>query len=383
MSKRTEGAIRTWNYLDEYTNEKKIILDAVDRVFSSGRLILGKNVETFEEEFSRYCCRKYGVGVNSGTDALFLALKALGIGDDDEVITVANTAVPTISAIVSTGASPRFVDIEENSYLIDPNRIKDAITKRTKCILPVHLYGQSADMKSINEIARKNNLFVVEDCAQATGAKFNDKIAGSMSDIAAFSFYPTKILGAYGDGGMVVTNNKFLYDKVRKLRFYGMKQRYYSLEHGYNSRLDELHAAILNSKLKNLCEYITRRKILAQRYFKTLQDTQLILPKILKNREHVFAIFACRHKRRATIINALQKDDIFVNIDYPYPIHTMPPYRRFFSAGQQNLNITERIAHEIFSLPMYPSLTFKTQDYVIQRLINVLSDIDDTKSAHP
>ena len=209
----------------------------------------------------------------------FWPLEALNIGKGDEVITVSNTAVPTVSAITATGAKAVFVDVEPGSFLIDAEKIEEAISVNTKCILPVHLFGQCADMERIKMIAMKHNLFVIEDCAQSHGAEFEGKKAGSMSDLAAFSFYPTKILGGYGDGGMVITQNEQLAEKLRRLRFYGMEKTYYSNEQGYNSRLDELHASILLKKLNHLDDYIERRRYLARRYNEFLSGSSLILPR--------------------------------------------------------------------------------------------------------
>jgi len=366
--------INVWGYLKEYENEKKEIHSAIEEVLKSGSLILGENVKKFEEEFARYCGVRFGVGVNSGTDALFLGLKALGIGPGDEVITVANTAVPTVSAIVSAGATPRFVDIDHETYLMDTTQLEKAITKKTKCILPVHLYGQCVNMDDVRNIAQRHGLKVLEDCAQSHGATFKGKKAGSMSDLAAFSFYPPKVLGGFGDGGMVVTNDEELYKKLRRLRFYGMENTYYSEEHGYNSRLDELHAAILLQKLKHLDEYISRRRIIAQKYNHSLGNTNLILPKIMAGNEHVYYLYACRHPERDKIISMLRSRNIFVNISYPYPIHTMRGYQ-FLGYREGDLPNTEKAAREIFSLPMYPSLTDTEQEVVIMALQEILSTL--------
>ena len=366
--------IKVWDYLKEFNVEKEEIQQAIEEVLNSGYLILGEKVKSFEKAFSSFCGVEFGVGVDNGTDALFLGLKALDIGEGDEVITVANTAVPTVSAITATGAKAVFVDVEPDTCLIDTEKIEAVITKRTKCILPVHLFGQCANMKRINEIAGEHGLFVVEDCAQAHGAEFDGKKAGSMSDLAAFSFYPTKILGGYGDGGMVITQNAELYEKLRRLRFYGMEKTYYSLEQGYNSRLDELHAAILLKKLEHLEEYISRRRFLAGRYDQFLSGCSLILPKEIENRKHAYYIYVVRHPQRDLIIEELKKREILVNISYPWPIHTMPG---FVNLGYKNgdLPVTEKLANEIFSLPMYPSLMEEEQDLVIASLLEILKNI--------
>jgi aminotransferase EvaB len=367
--------IRVWDYLKEYENEKHEIRAAIDKVLSSGRLILGDSVKGFEESFAGYCGVKFGVGVNSGTDALFLGLKALGIGAGDEVITVANTAVPTVSAIVSTGATPVFVDIDPDTYLMDTSLLDGAITENTKCILPVHLYGQCVDMDNLQRIADGHGLKILEDCAQGHGASFNGKKAGSMSDIAAFSFYPTKVLGGYGDGGMAITDNESLSEKLRRLRFYGMKEAYYSEEHGYNSRLDELHAEVLLRKLTHLDDYIEKRRRVARQYDKALQGAGLVLPYTMKENDHVYYLYVCRHTNRDKIIAELKKKDVFLNISYPWPIHTMKGYE-YLGYKDGDLPHTEKAAKEIFSLPMYPSLTDDEQGIVIASLHEILKNID-------
>jgi dTDP-3-amino-2,3,6-trideoxy-4-keto-D-glucose/dTDP-3-amino-3,4,6-trideoxy-alpha-D-glucose/dTDP-2,6-dideoxy-D-kanosamine transaminase len=367
--------IKVWNYLDEYENEKDEILNAIERVLKSGFLILGDHVKKFEEEFSRYCGVKFGIGVNSGTDALFLSLKALNIGHGDEVITVANTAVPTVSAIVSTGATPRFVDIDSETYLMDTSALANVINKNTKCILPVHLFGQCVNMDEVNEIASKYSLKIIEDCAQSHGGSYQGKKAGSMSDLSAFSFYPTKNLGGYGDGGMVLTNDEKIRDKLRRLRFYGMEKTYYSIEHGYNSRLDELHASILLEKLKHLDEYILKRKSIANTYNRSLMNTGLILPKILEGNDHSYYLYVCRHKKRDFIIEELKKRKIFVNISYPWPIHLMDGYK-YLQYKEGDLPATEQAAKEIFSLPMYPSLKKEEQETVIGCLLEIVKTIE-------
>jgi len=366
--------IKVWDYLEEYENEKKEIHEAIETVLSSGWLILGNQVKDFEKAFSSYCGASYGVGVNSGTDALFLALKAIGVGNGDEVITVSNTAVPTVSAIVSAGAIPRFVDIDPKTYMMDTTLLEKAITNKTKCILPVHLYGQCVDMDAVNRIADKYSLFVLEDCAQSHGAEFNGKKAGAMSDLAAFSFYPTKILGGYGDGGMVITRSEETYQKLLRLRFYGMEKGYYAIEHGYNSRLDELHAAILLKKLGHLDEYINRRKEIAVLYDEMLEDIELGLQQRDNRCKHAFYLYVCRHPKRDEIITELKKRDISVNISYPWPIHIMEGYRNLgYNSG--DFPLTESAANEIFSLPMYPGLGQDQQMEVIKALKEIVNTL--------
>lgn len=363
--------INVWGYLQEYENEKEEVHAAVEQVFRSGRLILGQNVQQFEAAFAAYCGVGYGIGVDNGTNAITLGLKAIGVQPGDEVITVANTAVPTVSAIVSAGAIPRFVDIDPDTYLMNIASLPAAVTEKSRCILPVHLFGQCVDMVAVRQIAQRHNLLLLEDCAQAHGAVFEGQRAGSMSDAAAFSFYPTKVLGTYGDGGMVLTADEAVADKMRRLRFYGMEQTYYAEEHGYNARLDELHAAILCRKLDHLDEYIARRQALAARYDSLLAGTELVLPRVAPGNEHIYYLYVVRHPRRDEIINRLKSYDIFVNISYPWPIHTMRGYADL-GYREGDLPHTEAAAEEIFSLPMYPTLTEDEQDVVCDALHEIL-----------
>jgi aminotransferase EvaB len=372
--------IKVWDYKKEYQNEKEESLAAVEAVFESGVLVFGPHLEEFEKKFANYCDCKFGVGVGNCTDALEIALRALKIGNGDEVITVSNTAVPTVSAIVSAGAIPVFVDVDEY-HLMDVSKIEDAVTEKTKCILPVHLYGQSVDMDSVAKLAQKYDLKTIEDCAQAHGATYKGKKVGSMSDAGAFSFYPTKVLGAYGDGGMITTNSEELSDTSQRLRFYGMEKKkmssghwngkYYSLEHGMNSRLDELHAAILLKKLNHLDEYILTRCKIAKRYDNELSSTSMILPRERLDNKYVYYVYVVKHPKRDLFIEKLRERDIHVNISYPWPIHTMAGYE-YLGWKDGDLPITERYANEIFSLPMYPTLTNDEQTEVI----NTVKEID-------
>jgi dTDP-3-amino-2,3,6-trideoxy-4-keto-D-glucose/dTDP-3-amino-3,4,6-trideoxy-alpha-D-glucose/dTDP-2,6-dideoxy-D-kanosamine transaminase len=366
--------IKVWNYLQEYEAEKPEIEAAIQRVMTSGMLILGEQVRNFETAFAEYCGCSHGIGVNSGTDALFLAMRALGIGAGDEVITVSNTAVPTVSAIQATGAQTRFVDILPGSYLMNTSQLASAVTDKTRCIIAVHLFGQCVDMTAVNRIAQQYHLKVIEDCAQAHGARHQGKVAGSMSDAAAFSFYPTKILGGYGDGGMILTHTADIAEHCRRLRFYGMDKQYYSLEQGYNSRLDELHAAILLGKLKHLDSYIARRRQLAALYYKELAGSGLQLPGVAEGNDHAYYLFVCRHPQRDFILSFLKQRDIHLNISYPWPIHTMPAYTHLGYA-QGALPETEAAAKEIFSLPMYPSLTDEAALTTCEALRDALAEL--------
>ena len=360
--------IFVWSYLKDYKKERKKILSLVDKVFKSGSLVLSKEVSNFENNFSKFTNNKYGVGVNSGTDALRIALMAAGIKKDDEIITVSNTAVPTVCAIVECGAKPIFVDINEKDFLIDVSKIEEKINKKTKAIIPVNLYGQSADYEKINKIAKKFNLKVIEDCAQSAGSFYKGKPSGSHGDLAAFSFYPTKILGAYGDGGMVVTKNKNYFIKAKKLRKYGMSKLYYSEFHGVNSRLDEVQAAILNYQLGKLTQKIIKRRRIAKIYDENINNDKLIKPIESKNNYHGYYIYVVRHPQRNKFMSYLRKNNIFCNISYPFPVHSMKGYRHLHNRNEK-LKITDKLSKQIFSLPMYPELEMSEVEKVI-KLIN-------------
>lgn len=364
--------VRVWSYLKEYEANKEEILKAVTDVFESGVLILGKKGREFEEQYARYIGTKYAVGCDNGTNAIVLALRALGVGDGDEVITVSNTAIPTVSAIVTTGAKPVFVDINPKTYLMDVSKVEAAVTPKTKCILPVHLFGQCVDMDPLLEIAKLHHLFVLEDVAQAQGAEYRGEKAGSMGDISTTSFYPTKILGTYGDGGMVNMNREEIRDKMKRLRYYGAEKTYYAIEQGYNSRLDEIQASILLTKLPHIDEYIERRREIAAIYDKELADTSLVLPYSEDYGRHAYYLYVVRHPMRDEIIERLKENNIFVNISYPWPIHTMIGYK-YLGYKEGDFPETEAAAKEIFSLPMYPALTNEEVYYVCSVLKELLS----------
>ncbi len=361
-----------WDYTREYEAERKDILDAVETVFSSGRLVLGPSVSGFESEFAAYHGVGHCVGVDNGTNAIRLALQAVGVGRGDEVITVSNTAAPTVLAIDALGAVPVFVDVHPDTYLMDVDQVEAAITPRTKCLLPVHLYGQCVDLAPLKSLADKHGLRLIEDCAQAHGARHHGVIAGATGDAAAFSFYPTKVLGAYGDGGATITNDATLDANLRRHRYYGMEKTYYVVETpGHNCRLDEVQAEILRRKLTRLDEYIAGRQAVAARYAEALGDTELVLPATAPGNTHVYYVYVVRHPDRDRILEELKKHDIALNISYPWPVHTMTGFAHL---GWQpgSLPVTEAVADEIFSLPMYPSLPAATQDHVIDTLRGLL-----------
>jgi dTDP-3-amino-2,3,6-trideoxy-4-keto-D-glucose/dTDP-3-amino-3,4,6-trideoxy-alpha-D-glucose/dTDP-2,6-dideoxy-D-kanosamine transaminase len=351
-----KAAVAYWDYLEEYSAGREEVLAVVDRVFSSGRLILGSEVARFEERFSAFSGARFGVGVNSGTDALFLALKALGIAPGDEVITVSNTAVPTVAAIRAAGGSPVFVDVEEDTFLMDAGRIEAALTPRTRGLIPVHLCGQAADMGPILELARQKGLWVVEDCAQAAGALYHGRPVGSFGAIGAFSFYPTKVLGGFGDGGMAVTSSPELEARLRRLRFYGMEGGYYAEEEGYNSRLDELQAALLDFRLDKLEAETARRRRLAGLYDSALAGMGDIRVPVLKpDRDHQYYLYTICTGKRDGLKEHLAQAGIESRINYPTPIHLMRGYS-FLGYREGALPVTERLSREILSLPMHPNL---------------------------
>lgn len=340
----------------QYLARKEEIDTAIHRVLNKGRYILGEEVEAFEKEFAGYIGVSYAIGVGSGTDALQLALLAAGIGSGDEVITVSHTAVATVAAIDSCGAIPVVVDIEADYYTMDPKGVEGAITERTKAIIPVHLYGQPADLAPILEAARERGLVVIEDCAQAHGATYKGKKVGSYGDMACFSFYPTKNLGAIGDGGIVVTNSKELAEKLRLLREYGWAERYVSYYAGRNSRLDEIQAAILRTKLKYLDVDNSKRVELADIYNRELADSGILLPQPRKDATHVYHLYVIRSSCRDKLLEALRKRNIGVLVHYPVPIHLQPAYQGRMSVSG-TLFETEQIAQQVLSLPMHAQLS--------------------------
>ena len=369
--------IKVWDYSKEYELLRDDILGAVDDVFKNGPLIFGPRLEEFEEKFSDFHQCKYGIGVGNCTDAITIALKALDVGVGDEVLTTSNTAVPTVTAIVNTGASVKFVDINKYS-LMKISEIENQITKNTKAIIPVHLYGQMCEMDEIMKISKKYNLKVIEDCAQSHGATYKGKKAGSIGDVGCYSFYPTKIFGAYGDGGFITTNNESVFDRMRRIRFLGMEKKkmssghwngkYYAIEHGTNSRLDEVHAAIMLKKLPYLDEWIKRRREIAKNYYNELKGLDLRLPIEHPDNKHAYYIYVVAHPNRDEIMSNLVKKNIHLNISYPWPIHIMDAYKHFVPDPCTHLKQTEEDAKKIFSLPMYPTLSDEEQNTVIKEL---------------
>jgi dTDP-4-amino-4,6-dideoxygalactose transaminase len=337
------------------------------RVVRSGWYILGPEVEAFEESFARYCGAKHCVGVANGLDAMALVLRAWGIGAGHEVIVPSNTYIATWLAVSQVGARPVPVEPDEGTYNIDPRRIEKAITRRTRAILPVHLYGQAADMRPIRALAKRRGIKVLEDAAQAAGARYRGQRTGVLGHAAAFSFYPTKNLGALGDAGAVVTNDASLANRVRALRNYGSRKRYVNEVQGVNSRLDPLQAALLGPRLAVLDEWNARRARVAERYLQGLAGTPLALPVTCEECEHAWHLFVVRHKRRNAFRAALEKRGVGTDVHYPTPPHLQRAYAGL-GLGKGALPICERIHREVVSLPIGPHMSDAQVEYVIEQV---------------
>ncbi|MGL4772655.1 MAG: DegT/DnrJ/EryC1/StrS family aminotransferase [Clostridium sp.] len=334
---------------------KEDVLDAIERVYDSNWFILGKEVEGFEKEYASYCGCKHCIGVGNGLDALTLILKAYDIGSGDEVIIPANTYIATALAVSNVQATPIFVEPNESTYNIDPNLIENAITEKTKAIMVVHLYGQAANMTEIKNIANKYSLKLIEDNAQSQGSNFNGNKTGSLGDAAATSFYPGKNIGALGDGGAVTTNDDELADKIISLRNYGSKIKYENEYKGVNSRLDELQAAILRVKLKNLDKWNTLRNNIASYYLSNIKNDKIILPKVLEEVYPVWHQFIIRVKGRDALISYLKENCVDTMIHYPIPIYKQEAYKEFKHLAYK-YSLTNQISEEILSIPIYPFL---------------------------
>jgi dTDP-4-amino-4,6-dideoxygalactose transaminase len=346
------------NPLAQYQAHKAEIDTAIQRVLDKGWYILGEETRAFEAEFAAYIGVAHGIGVGNGTDALHVALAACGIVPGDEVITVSHTAVATVVAIELCGATPVLVDIEPDYFTLDPAKLESAISPRTKAIIPVHLYGQPADLAPILEIAQRHGLRIIEDCAQAHGALYHGRRVGAWGDIACFSFYPTKNLGALGDGGMVVTNDMALAERARLLREYGWAEHHTSQISGWNSRLDELQSAVLRVKLRHLDDDNAKRARLAAVYDESLANTSLVLPWHRSETTPVHHLYVVRSSRRDELKTFLKEHGVGTLIHYPVPVHLQPAYRQLIRSGA-DVKETERAAGEVLSLPMYPELTEK------------------------
>ncbi len=347
---------------DQYQTIKPEVDAAIENIITRSAFVGGEEVKLFEKEFAAYCEAKACVGVGNGTDALYLALRALGIGAGDEVITVAHTFIATSEAISMTGATPIFIDVVENTMVMDPALIEAAITPRTKAIIPVHLYGQSCDMDAIMEIARKHDLKVVEDAAQAHGGRWRGQRVGSIGDAATFSFYPGKNLGAFGDAGAVVSQDEELIERIRMLANHGRLEKYTHKMEGVNSRLDGMQAAILRVKLRQLDEWNQKRRQIADVYRDQLTDRGIVLPTAHEHAEPVWHLFVIRVADRERLMSLLKDEGIATGIHYPVPLHQQPAYED--RRASYDLPVTERVAQEVMSLPMYPELTQEPIEHI-------------------
>lgn len=349
--------------LNLFRNE---LYDAVKEVIESGAFILGEKGIELEKTIANYVGTRYGVGVANGTDALFLALKACDIGPGDEVITTPFTFFATGEVIANVGATPVFVDIDRETYNIDPEEIRKAITNKTKAIIVVHLFGQSAQMEPIQQIAKEHQLFLIEDACQAIGTKQNGKYAGNIGDIGCFSFFPSKNLGAFGDAGMIVTSNDELYERIMLLRNHGSKVRYHHLMLGYNSRIDEIQAAILLVKWKYLDSFIQNRIQIAKRYTDELKDVVKV-PKVLHDREHTFHQYCIETSKRDALMEFLGNKQIATAVYYPIPLHLQKAFQ-YLGYKEGSLPNSEAAAKNILALPIGPTLTEKEQSCIIEAI---------------
>ena len=358
----------------QYQSIQPEIDAAIQRIIANTSFIMGKEVAAFEAAFADFCGVEHAIGVSSGTGALFLALLGYDIGPGDEVITTPFTFFATGEAISQVGARPVFVDIDPVTYNIDPALIEDAITPYTKAIMPVHLYGQPADMDAINAIAERHDLVVIEDAAQAHGSLYKGKRAGNLGDAACFSFYPSKNLGCYGDGGAVVTNDEKLAERVRKLRNHGRVTKYEHDELGYGHRIDALQTAILGAKLPHLDDWNESRRQCAATYDELLADTSLITPRHLPETTPVYHCYTVRTSHRDAVVKRLQAAGIGVGVHYPIPLHLQPAYR-FLELGEGSYPVSEQMSAEVMSLPIYAELTEAQQDEVVAAVVKALNMI--------
>jgi dTDP-4-amino-4,6-dideoxygalactose transaminase len=354
----------------QYLELKGEIEATVTKILESGHFVLGEHVRALEKEIARYHGTKYAVGLASGTDALHLCLNAFGIGKGDEVITTPFTFIAAAEAIAYVGARPVFADIDRETLNIDPQKVQEKITSKTKAIIPVHLFGLPADMKEIMEIARSYKLKVIEDCAQSFGARYQDRIVGSIGDAGCFSFYPSKNLGAYGDGGMVITNNDEIHKKINMLRNHGSKNSYRHEFIGFNSRLDEIQAAILRIKLKHIETYNNKRRSIASIYSSILEEAVQCPPEI-PDRIHVYHQYTIRSNKRDRIIKALNENSIASVIYYPLPLHLQNVFR-YLGYSRNDFPESESASKEVLSLPIYPELEPEKARYIAETVLNAV-----------
>jgi dTDP-4-amino-4,6-dideoxygalactose transaminase len=364
----------------QYLSIKPEVDAAIQGILDTCQFTLGSEVAAFEQEFAKYCGATNGLGVNTGTSALHLALLAADIGPGDEVITVPFTFVATTSAICYAGAKPVFVDIDPVRFTMDPAAVEAAITPRTKAILPVHLYGQPADMTELMAIARRHNLVVIEDACQAHGAEVGGQRVGGIGDMGCFSFYPGKNLGAYGEGGMVVTSNPEYARKIRMLRDWGAERKYEHVLKGYNYRLEGMQGAILRVKFRYLEQWTEARRASAARYDQHFQGSGVRTPRQAADVRHVFHLYVIRVKDRSTVQAALAEAGVQTGIHYPYPVHLLPAFADLgYTAGQ--FPHSELAAREVLSLPMYPELTADQSEAVARAGIEICGDLRERELA--
>ena len=356
----------------QYQSIKPEVNAAIQGILDSCQFTLGSEVAAFEQEFAAYCQAKHGIGVNTGTSALHMALLAAGVGRGDEVITVPFTFVATVSAIDYTGATPVFVDIDPQTFTMDVKQLEAAITPKTKAIIPVHLYGQCADMDPILEIAKRRGLIVIEDAAQAHGAEYKGRRAGSMGDMGCFSFYPGKNLGAYGEAGMVTTDNAEFARTIRMLRDWGAEKKYHHVLKGYNFRMEGIQGAVLRVKLRYLERWTEGRRTAAAHYDRLLAGSGVPTPKAMPHNRHVYHIYAIRTAHRQAWQDALLAQGVQSGIHYPTPVHLLPAFADLgYGAGQ--FPHSERAANEVLSLPMFPELTEAQCEEVARAIKNIVS----------
>ena len=359
------------NPVDDYLENKKDIDHAIIKTLGSNDYILGKSVNKFENDFSKFNKCKYSIGVSSGTDAIIICLKSLGVKMGDEVITTSHTAYATVAAITEIGAKPVLIDIQKNYFNMNYDEISKILTKKTKCLILVHLYGIVANVKKIREICKKNNIFLLEDCSQAHGAEFNGKKVGTFGDFGTFSFYPTKNLSTFGDAGAITTNNKKLYQKAKLYREYGWKKKNIGILKSINRRMDEIHAAILRIKLRRLEDNNKKRRKIAKIYTDRIKNTNIILPNTLPDTINVFHLYVIIIKKnlRNKLIKYLQKNKINPGIHYILANHQQIPFK---NAKKTKLSNTKKIIPNILSLPIYPSLSLSNVNRII-KLINTFN----------
>lgn len=358
----------------QYKTIKKEIDTAIANVLKNADFILGEDVNKFEKEFAEYCGVKYAIGIDSGISALELGMRALGLSNPDiEVLTPANSFIASSSAISFAGAKPVLVDCNPDTYNIDLADAKKKLTKKTKAIMVVHLYGQVTDMREVVKFAKDHNLFLIEDACQAHGARYKGKMSGSFGSFGAFSFYPGKNLGAYGDGGIVVTNSKKVADTILMMRNYGQKKKYNHKFLSWNKRLDTIQAAVLRVKLRHLDDWSKQRIQLAKLYTEILKDTQVVLPQYNDDLSHVFHLYVIRTKRRNKLLNYLHKKGIGVGIHYPIPIHLQDAYK-YLGYKKGDFPITEQYANEIISLPLFPEMSEKQVKFVAGEIVSFFAN---------